>query len=193
MSAKVSLQMIPSMALAMADAFIEADGFDASIMNNFLKWKMKVPSRQEMFDCGNTVMAALHRFEEDPSNPFTGSTDPMSAGNGGLMRLAPAILAASTQGQAIKFARDTTRLTHGASEAIFYSELLASELWNAKASEEKQETKLPSDINRNDVMSGGYVKETYQAAWWALTTNNFEDVLLLFEVMTQIPPERLLV
>ena len=171
-----------SMALAMADAFIESEDFDAHlIMNNFLHWKNEgaYSPRGVMFDCGMTVGSALNKYEANNTDPFTGSTDPMSAGNGGLMRLAPAILAASTQGQAIKFARDTTRLTHGASEAIFYSELLALELWNAKASEEKQETKLPSDINRNDVMSGGYVKETYQAAWWAFeTTNNFEDCIV---------------
>ena len=39
-------------------------------------------------------------------------------------------------------------------------------------------TKHPIDIVREDVMSGGYVKETYQAAWWAFQiSNSFEDAL----------------
>ena len=83
-----------------------------------------------MFDCGNTVASALMRYENDKSNPFAGSTDPLSAGNGGLMRLAPAILAACELDEAVRFAARSTRLTHGADEAIFYSELLAEELWN---------------------------------------------------------------
>ena len=39
--------------------------------------------------------------------------------------------------------------------------------------------KLPLDINLNEVMSGGFVKETYEAAWWAFsTTNSFEDCII---------------
>ena len=59
-----------------------------------------------MFDCGNTVFTALRAYERQ-IHPFTGDTDPMSAG-GGLMRLAPAIIAASKVDD--DFARETTRL-----------------------------------------------------------------------------------
>ena len=169
-----------SMALAMADAFIASDGFDPKlIMDNFLKWKNEgaYSPRGDMFDCGNTVYAALRKYEEDRSNPFVGDNCPQAAGNGGLMRLAPAILAASTERQAIHYAMETTRLTHGAEEALFYSKVLASELWNAAS--KSDDTKLHNDISRNRVMSGGYVKETYQAAWWAFnTTNCFEDCII---------------
>ena len=122
-----------SMALAMADAFLTSKTFDPHlIMDNFLKWRNEgaYSPRGVMFDCGNTVASALMRYESDKSNPFAGSTDPLSAGNGGLMRLAPAILAACELDEAVRFAARSTRLTHGADEAIFYSELLAEELWN---------------------------------------------------------------
>ena len=66
-----------------------------------------------MFDCQYNSQS-LAKYEQDKSNPFTGDTDPMSAGNGGLMRLAPAILAARSEETAINYAVETTRLTHGA-------------------------------------------------------------------------------
>ena len=121
----------------------------------------------------------LKKYENDKSIPFAGNTDPLSAGNGGLMRLAPAIIAARSEEQAVYYARESTRLTHGAEEALFYSELIAKELWNKSASNEDEDKKHPLDIKREDVMSGGYVKETYQAAWWAFqTTTNFEDCII---------------
>jgi ADP-ribosylglycohydrolase len=44
------------------------------------------------FDIGGTVNAALSRYTET-GDPFSGSVDPRSAGNGSLMRLAPVPLA----------------------------------------------------------------------------------------------------
>ena len=121
-----------SMALAMADAFIEkrksyGPNFDGhAIMNNFLDWryKGKYSPRGKCFDVGMTVAGALRKYSENKANAFTGSTDRMSAGNGGLMRLAPAIITAKTKDEAIMFAKESTRLTHGAKEALMYSEVL---------------------------------------------------------------------
>ena len=76
------------------------------------------------------------------------------------MCIAPAILVACELDKAVGFAARSTRLTHGADEAIFYSELLAEELWNQEPNKMHPETKHPLDIARNEVMSGGYVKET---------------------------------
>ena len=171
-----------SMALAMAEGFIEANDFNSAlIMDNFLKWKNEgaYSPRGVMFDCGNTVHAALRAYEKDNSNPFTGSTDPMSAGNGGLMRLAPAIIAGRYRDEAVHFAIETTRLTHGAEEALKYSAALAAELWQQEALDDYADLKHPTEIDRHKVMSGGYVKETYQAAWWAFqTTDCFEDCII---------------
>ena len=171
-----------SMALAIADAFIQFGGFNPNlIMDNFLKWKNEgaYSPRGVMFDCGNTVYKALCKYEQDKSNPFTGDTDPMSAGNGGLMRLAPVIIFARSEDEAAYLARETTRLTHGADEALFYSEIFARELFDRKIKKENRKYKLPLNIAREDVMSGGHVKETYQAAWWAYeTTENFEDCVI---------------
>lgn len=171
-----------SMALAIADAFIEAKSFDPKlIMDNFLKWKNEgaYSPRGEMFDCGNTIHKALCKYEKDKSNPFTGDTDPMSAGNGGLMRLAPAILAARSEAEAVNYAVESTRLTHGAEEALMYSRLLAKELWRRQPDAEAKRYKHNKYIRRNEVMSGGYVKETYQAAWWAYqASDSFEGCIV---------------
>ena len=176
-----------SMALAMADAFIEkgtnsGTSFDGHlIMKNFLNWRYegKYSPRGVCFDVGLTVAGALSKYRADDTNPFTGETDPMSAGNGGLMRLAPAIIAAHSKEEAIFFARESTRLTHGCEEALMYSEILAEELWEKRTNERGDRFKLPSDTDRSKVLSGGYVKETYQAAWWAYqTSGSFEECVV---------------
>jgi ADP-ribosyl-[dinitrogen reductase] hydrolase len=171
-----------SMALAIADALIVARKFDPHLtMRNFLRWKNQgaYSPRGKMFDCGNTVFHALQKYEKDKTTPFVGDTGKFAAGNGGLMRLAPAIIFARNEEDAITLARETTRLTHGAEEALFYSEIFAQELYSRSIKPELAEYKHSLDINRKNVMSGGYVKETYQAAWWAFqTTDNFEDCII---------------
>ena len=176
-----------SMALAMADAFIKrqpltGSDFDGhSIMKNFLDWryKGKYAPRGECFDVGITVAGALAKYKENRTTPFTGCTHPMSAGNGGLMRLAPSLIIARNKEDALIFARESTRLTHGAEEALMYSEIFADEMWEGRVLLKYASFRHPLDIARKDVMSGGYVKETYQAAWWAYqTTNNFEDCII---------------
>ncbi len=70
------------------------------------------------FDIGNTIAAALARFERD-DNPFAGSADPRSAGNGSLMRLAPMPLAfARLPAEAARLAGRMSRTTHAAPEAV---------------------------------------------------------------------------
>ena len=66
-----------SMALAMADAFIKTNDFNpALIMDNFLKWKNEgaYSPRGVMFDCGNTVHAALLAYEKDNTDPVAPAT-----------------------------------------------------------------------------------------------------------------------
>ena len=125
-------------------------------MDNFLKWKNEdaYSPRGVMFDCGNTVHAALRAYEKDNGNPFTGSTDPMSAGNGGLMRLASAIIAGRYRDEAVYFAKETTRLTHGADEALKYCEALTEEFWEQGSLSDHADLKHPTNIDRHQVMSG---------------------------------------
>ena len=80
-----------SMALCMATSLVERGGFDArDQMARYCRWADHgyLSSTGACFDIGKTVAAALRRFKLD-GNPYAGSDDPNSAGNGCIMRLAP--------------------------------------------------------------------------------------------------------
>jgi ADP-ribosylglycohydrolase len=67
---------------------------------------------------GGTVSSALSRFEVTGES-FSGSTDPHSAGNGSIMRLAPMPLSfASNPEQAIAVSAASSRTTHGTETAV---------------------------------------------------------------------------
>ena len=80
-----------SMALCLAESLIERRGFDpVDQLERYVRWYRlgHLSSTGNCFDIGNTVRAALNRFERT-REPYCGSTDPMAAGNGSIMRLAP--------------------------------------------------------------------------------------------------------
>jgi ADP-ribosyl-[dinitrogen reductase] hydrolase len=110
-----------SMALCLAASLVECDGFDpADQMRRYLRWWYEgyMASNGRCFDIGMTIERALGRFEED-GNPYAGSTDPRTAGNGSLMRLAPVpMFYASSPEAALAYAALSSRTTHGATEAV---------------------------------------------------------------------------
>jgi ADP-ribosylglycohydrolase len=112
-----------SMALCLAASLIECRGLDArDQMERYLRWHRDgyLSSTGRCFDIGNTVRTALHRFAHDPDkNPYAGSTDANSAGNGSLMRLAPVpLFYADDPAEAIRRAAESSRTTHGARTAV---------------------------------------------------------------------------
>ena len=176
-----------SMALALATSLIEKKGFDADdIMTKFCEWYQqgKFCTRDKCFDIGNTVYNALSSYSDSIKQnqflqPYRGMTSEDTSGNGALMRMAPVIIFAKDLDQAKILAVQQTLLTHGSELCVKYSTMLAEELYTGKAIEKYSEYKLPNSINREEVMSGGFVKETYEAAWWSFsTTNNFEDCII---------------
>ncbi|KQU01845.1 ADP-ribosyl-(dinitrogen reductase) hydrolase [Methylobacterium sp. Leaf469] len=110
-----------AMALALADSLTHCRGFDpADVMTRFVAWWRKghYSCTGTCFDIGITTAAALSQFERD-GNPFAGSTAADTAGNGSLMRLAPVALFALRDPEAAdRIARDQSRTTHGAPQAI---------------------------------------------------------------------------
>ena len=174
-----------AMAYAMAHAFIDNWGeFNPhAIMNNFKAWYERgdfIP-RGECFDIGGTTQRAIQAYTPKSVDvfPYKGMSVNDSSGNGGLMRLAPAILVADSPARAIEMAIAQTLLTHGTPECIEYSRVLAEELWHGEPLRKYDSYRHPQDIDRNDVMSGGYVVETYQCAMWAFqSTDTFEDCII---------------
>jgi ADP-ribosyl-[dinitrogen reductase] hydrolase len=83
------------MALCLAASLVETGGFDlVDQLRRYVRWWREgyMSSTGRCFDIGNATSAALARFEAT-GEPYCGSTDPYSAGNGSLMRLAPVALA----------------------------------------------------------------------------------------------------
>lgn len=172
-----------AMALAMAKGLLDCNGKfrPHAVMKRFLEWYdegQHIP-RGKCFDIGVTTVKALDLYKSNVRAVFCGTTGVNTAGNGALMRLAPAIIASTSPEQAIEYAVASTLLTHGHYECLEYSRIFAEELWRGNALQKYQHKKLPVDIDRSRVLSGGYVKETYECAMWAFqTTNNFEDCVI---------------
>lgn len=175
-----------SMAMALARSIIINDGeFHAhEVMGEFLCWYRdgSYSPRGECFDIGLTTSDALERWKKDDKDfpsPYKGTSVYGSEGNGGLMRLAPVVIASATPQRAMELAVAQTLLTHGSSVCMEYSRIFAEELWHGDALKRYDKYKLPLDIERSEVMSGGYVANTYECAMWAFqTTDNFEDCVV---------------
>lgn len=152
-----------------------------------------------------TVGRALDRFERT-AEPFRGSTDPRSAGNGSLMRLAPVALAFAHQPrEAVRLAGESSRTTHGTTEAVdacrFYAclivgavngatkEELLSPGWSPVRDLWKDDPLAPAiatitagsyrDKQPPEIQGTGYVVKALEAALWALDgASSFRDACL---------------
>ena len=93
------------------------------------------------------MAAALRRFLAggEGADPFAGSTDPHTAGNGSLMRLAPVPLffAAAGPAEAIARAAESSRTTHGAAAAVDACRYLAALILGALQGAPKEELLAP--------------------------------------------------
>ena len=110
-----------SMALCLAESLIECQGLDlVDQLERYVRWYREghLSSTGRCFDIGNTVRGALLRFEQT-HEPYCGSTDPMAAGNGSIMRLAPVPLAyAQKPREAVEKCAESSCTTHGAVAAV---------------------------------------------------------------------------
>ena len=193
-----------SMALCLAESLIEQQGFDAADqMRRYVRWMQQghLSSTGNCFDIGNTVHSALTRFMISGS-PYSGDTDPYSAGNGSIMRLAPIPLVYRKRiDLATQRAAQSSRTTHGAAEAVdacrlftvmilgalegrSKSELLTAYepikgMWQAKPLVAKIEgIRSGSYIEKQppSIQGTGYVVKSLEAALWAFaTTDDFRE------------------
>jgi ADP-ribosylglycohydrolase len=109
-----------SMALCLAESLIEKRGFDPiDQLERYSRWAKNghLSSNGRVFDVGNTVRSALAKFAKT-HEPYCGSLDANSAGNGSLMRLAPVpLFYAQRPLEAIERSGESSRTTHGAASA----------------------------------------------------------------------------
>lgn len=198
-----------SMALCLATSLIEQEGFDpADQMQRYVRWWREgyLSSTGRCFDIGSTVRDALSRFERD-GDPYAGSTDRYSAGNGSLMRLAPVPMCYAGQPRdAIAFAAASSRTTHGARAAVDACRYFAGLLVGALDDVDRETLLSPGyspvedawaheplvaeiariadgsfrDHDPPKVRGTGYVVQSLEAALWAFhRSDNFRDGALL--------------
>ncbi|NTZ42128.1 hypothetical protein G7A66_03265 [Altererythrobacter sp. SALINAS58] len=189
-----------AMALALADSLLACPELDqADLMARFWSWRHDgtYSCTGKCFDIGATVSAALNRWNKT-GDPAAGSADPMSAGNGALMRLAPVALRWwHDRNKLIDVAIRQSATTHQAPEALSASAAFATMLAEAISGEPRSSVLKPqkgdysgaiSSImrgswrgkHRNKVQSSGYVAHSLEAALWATgRTANFKDAVLL--------------
>lgn len=190
-----------SMALCLATSLVECQGFDArDQMERYCRWAETgyLSSTGTCFDIGGTVSAALHCFRQT-GEPFSGSRDPRSAGNGCIMRLAPIPLFYYPDIAAAEaFAAESSRTTHGAEECVDASRLLARMLIRALAGQSKEAIAFGDSegfsgspkivaIARGEyrrkteveIKGSGYVVASLEAALWCfMRTETFRDAVL---------------
>jgi ADP-ribosyl-[dinitrogen reductase] hydrolase len=131
-----------SMALCLAESLIEKCGFDPKDqMDRYCRWWKEgyLSSTGTCFDIGTTVRTALAHYLRS-GEPFAGSTDPLTAGNGSLMRLAPVPLAFRRDFElAIHNGGESSRTTHAAPTTIDACRYFAGLLLGALEGRSKEE------------------------------------------------------
>ncbi len=190
-----------SMALCLARSLV-LRGFDPNDqMQRYLRWSKHgyLGSNGKCFDIGNTVGHALSKFAKT-ADPFAGSADPMSAGNGSLMRLAPVPMYFAGDAKAVdEHAASMSRTTHGAAEAVDACRLFASQLARALGGATKHEILTPPPPpgralapaieairagsyqakGLSDIRGTGYVVRSLEAALWCFhTARSFREAVL---------------
>lgn len=190
-----------SMALCLATSLLESGGFDPrDQMERYCRWSQEgyMSSTGTCFDIGATVAAALRRYRQG-GDPYSGSADPWSAGNGSLMRLAPVPLFYFPDLDLVeRFAVESSRTTHAAEECLDAARFLARAISRALAGSGRNEVLL-GDAERfqgcasilalargdyrgkaeSEVRGSGYVVESLEAALWCFAhSRSFAEAVL---------------
>ncbi len=189
-----------SMALCMAKSLIERRSFDAKDqMNRYVKWWKEgyLSPTGRCFDMGTTVRTALESYVRS-GEPFSGPERSDTAGNGSLMRLAPAILFAHPSVEKIiELSIMSSRTTHGAAEVLDCCHLFGMLIHRALSGKTKGEILAAKDVlihekkvvqiargayfdkTCSEIKGTGYAVNSLEAALWCFyTTENFKDAVL---------------
>ncbi len=185
-----------AMALCLAESLVERNGFNpVDQLEKYVRWLRQghLSSTGQCIDVGRVVVSALLRFEQT-REPYCGPTEPDTAGNGSIMRLAPVpLFYAADPLEAIEKSADSSRTTHGALTAVDACRYLGALIAGAVngASKKKllsdhycpvsgywKENSLVAEIeeiasgsfkhkNPPQIRGTGYVVRSLEAALWA--------------------------
>lgn len=191
-----------SMALCLADSLLACKGFDAA--DQMARYKRWIDTgyrscKAHPIGIGKTVLQALMRYQRS-GEAFCGSSDPRSAGNGALMRLAPIpLFYADDIALTRQFAIESTRTTHAAPECLAASELFSELLHFALNGNLTPGNPLPvtskstwpesiqalaagsfRSKSYEELRGSGYVVESLEAALWCWDHGeNYRSAILL--------------
>lgn len=198
-----------SLALCLSESLIEKGGFDPRDQaERYVRWWRDghLSCTGNCFDIGNTTKASLQRFM-DTGNPYSGPTRPETGSNGSLMRLAPVpLFYHDSPGMAVEYSGLSSKVTHGADEAVdscrYLGSLIVGTLrgetkkilispryepekgfWNKKPLTVKVDTVAEGSFRYSEppeIRAQGTAVKTLEAALWAFTKgSSFEDGCLL--------------
>ena len=198
-----------SMALCLAESLLVSKGMDLGDQcETYLRWWLEghLSVTGECFDIGNTVRSALQSYRVTGTGA-SGSMDRMAAGNGSIMRLAPVpLFYAADPVSAVEQSAESSRTTHGATEAVDACRLLCSLILGAIRGYSKEDLLFGSDAyevsglrlseleprirsiadgdyreaESSTIRGTGYVVESLRAALWAFHRGkNFREGALL--------------
>lgn len=187
-----------AMALALADSLAKVPTLDAAdLMMRFVDWheRGRYSCTGRCFDIGITTRQALARWTAT-GEPNAGSTDPKTAGNGSLMRLAPVALRHFRNRALLRdVAARQSRTTHAAPEAVdacvAYAEVLADAIAGATRSEVlRARSGFAGAIDaimlgswrgkhRSQIKARGYVAHSLEASLWSVgASGSFKEAVL---------------
>lgn len=187
-----------SMALCLAESLIAYPLLDRDdLLGRFSRWYREGENSPtgRCFDIGTTTRSAIVNWEKN--GVVLNNTGPWDAGNGSIMRLAPAVIKwHNDSDRAIATAIMQSETTHGTIECIDSCDLLARVLLTAYSAQDKEaifnieikdywtpkvkEILSTLNVTRDEVKSSGYVIHTLHAALWCFkNTDNFRDAILL--------------
>lgn len=194
-----------SMALCLADSLLSKHGYDSQdVMEKWLAWRdhgyrSALPF---CFDIGRQTNEALDDFASNPDAIIPENHESSQAGNGGIMRIAPAIIATADGPikHAMKLAKISSRETHNSDMANAAAEVFGAMLWQALRETDKDKIISVAEFSTgeiyNDIASsidevkkkefnkseledrGGYVVDSLRIAVWGFRGfANFADGL----------------
>ena len=196
-----------SMALCLAESLLANKGMQLTdqLERYTFWWRHGENSvTGECFDIGNTVRGALENYALS-GEPYSGSTDRMSAGNGSIMRLAPVPLFYASQSleELMEQCGESSRTTHGADEAVSACQLMGCLIRSALSAESKEAVFRATERFKNfvsecppalsqiaqksyitkdvlDIRGSGYVVRSLEAALWCFYhSDSFEEGALM--------------
>jgi ADP-ribosyl-[dinitrogen reductase] hydrolase len=194
-----------SMALCLATSLLDQGGFDPKDqMEKYASWMDKgyMSCVTAGFGIGATCAKSIRMYMET-GEALAGPEDPMTAGNGCIMRLAPVpMFYLSDLENAIHYSAESSRTTHGARECLDACRLFGSMIvaalggagreeilfenhyrgWPAGALSDKIEF-IAQGVYRHkkesEIKGTGYVVESLEAALWCfLHSDTFEEAVL---------------